>query len=167
MLQLLSHDTIGSGFKTDSSKAISDEQENRALFMMAIEDPHCFEQRTYSKPEILYSCYDTWSCCLKIMEDTDAIFALFLFFCFLAHFPTAHSVTLGDISAQHLPLPHTQHMDPRIQMLGAGLQLTPVSEMRLQADSVSLITISHVSRTSLFTPNTPHDIQQYTRKECN
>lgn len=163
MLQLLSHDTIGSGFKTDSSKALSDEQENRVLFMMAIEDPHCFEQRTYSETEILYSCSDTCSCCLKIIANTDVVFSLFSYFCFLA----AHSVTLGAIPAQHLPLPVTQHRAPRIQMLGAGLQLTPAAGTGLQADSVTLITISHISRTSLFTPSTPHDIQHYTRKECN
>lgn len=115
MLQLLSHDTVGWGFKTDSSKAASDEQENRALFMMAIEDPHCFEQRTYSETEILYSCYDTWSCCLKFIEDTDVAFSLFLYFCFLAP-----SAALGDIPAQHPPVPRAQHTDPGMQTLEAA-----------------------------------------------
>lgn len=134
---------------------------------MAIEDPHCLEQRTYPETEILYYCYDTCSCCLKIIENTDVVLSLFSYFCFLAHFPAAHSVTLGDISAQHLPLPLTQHRELRMQMLGAGLQLTAAPGTGLQADSVPLITIAHISRTSLFTPSTPHDIQHYTRKECN
>lgn len=101
----------------------------------------------------------------KIIENTHVVFSLLIYFCFLAHLPTAHSVTLGDISAQPLPLPLTQHRDPRTQMLKH--QLTPVPGTGLQADRVSLITISHVSRTSLFTPNTPHDIQRYTRNESN
>ena len=85
----------------------------------------------------------------------------------LAPFPKVHPVALSDVSAQHLLLPCTQaaKANSKTPTVQVQLQLTLVSATRLQRDSVSLITVPHISRTSLFTPNIPHNIQQYRRKK--